>query len=748
MKSQTRRVHAISVNSLFGDYDWTSINNILSSTETEFSACVMIGANSTSYILELNDFRFDIPSDAKITGIVLTIGQLCEVGNPSYYVNTYSLRFSGRGFTSENVGNEDHWKTGTVIPFTTFEKVEYGSPVNLWGVNFAEKMTPEEINRETFGFELMVFASNNATAYINSVEATVYYQESVEPTGKREKNITVKVYDETGKYINTWHDIISEISFNNEINTAGGQLQLTLARNAGDYGEGTDIDFKHRVKVFITDYESPLEKLIFQGYISAYTPIYKDNNVEVTCLSYGEELNSFMIEGGSEITIAQTTEEVSYMFGNYHSFANTAEMAQTIKATGNETWSRIVVKSGAVGFRNVPLRLNIYKFVTNIATSIAGSLLATASTTVDFTEDNEINLAFNEPLKVTTDQTYVFHFFTPTDYAPGADNYPCSLIGANSNKYVNGSLYLYATGFTWADTSKDLFFRLYKTSTLTRDSYLSKDPSDILRAVMNNYRDQGGVLDYDEYSLEDTGTKVSYTFNMNTTLEGVNKCLELAPQNWYWAIDYGTNLIHFHQKNVKPDHVFSLEKDIIDAKFEKRIEDIVNIVYFSGGDVGGTNLFKKYVQADSVALYGRKALKYSDQRVTVPATADIIANTILANRSQPELRVTLTILDSNNSKNLGYDIESIKVGDVIAVRNVSNQVALSSWDISRWDNDYWDFNIQQLSSLQMQVQKLDYTPDILTIYASTLQVDVNKRIEDINRNLEILQTINNPDTPA
>lgn len=747
MKSQTRRTHLVTMDENYGSYTWVGITNITSPDESEFAYTGLVGNDSTAYELIFSDFRFDIPEDAKVTGIVLTIGQLSEVD--SGIITTKELVLDAGAYSSDDKGTKDAWKVGTIIPYTPFEKIEYGSPVNLWGLD--DYITPQSVNREDFKFSLQVHASEGGFAFINSVEATVYYQESIESTGKREKNITVKVYDETGKYINTWHDIISEISFNNEINTAGGQLQLTLARNAGDYGEGTDIDFKHRVKVFITDYESPLEKLIFQGYISAYTPIYKDNNVEVTCLSYGEELNSFMIEGGSEITISQLFENNVFELGNYDHLADTRYVAQTIKAATDETWSRIVVKSVGVGYKNVPFKVNVYKFVANIATSVAGTLLATGSTVVDFTEQNEINLAFNEPLKVTTDQTYVFMFLTPTEYPLRSMEHPCALHGSSTNKYANGTLYLAVNGvgdFAWSDSKCDLYFKLYKTTTLTRDSYLSKDPSDILRAVINNYREQGGVLDYDEYSLENTGTKVSYTFNMNTTLEGVNKCLELAPQNWYWAIDYGTNLIHFHQKNVKPDHVFSLEKDIIDAKFEKRIEDIVNIVYFSGGDVGGTNLFKKYVQADSVALYGRKALKYSDQRVTVPATADIIANTILANRSQPELRVTLTILDSNNSKNLGYDIESIKVGDVIAVRNVSNQVALSSWDISRWDNDYWDFNIQQLSSLQMQVQKLDYTPDILTIYASTLQVDVNKRIEDINRNLEILQTINNPDTPA
>lgn len=308
-------------------------------------------------------------------------------------------------------------------------------------------------------------------------------------------------------------------------------------------------------------------------------------------------------------------------------------------------------------------------------------------------------------------------------------------------------------GPTWQDTStRDLYFKWYKEKALTFAEYLSLDPSDIIKLLLDKYKTAGGSVSYSNNSIDKTSTEVTYTFNVNTLLEGVAKCVELAPKDWYWYLDYGTNLVHFHKKHETPetpDHIFSLQKDIIDAKFEKRIEDIVNTVYFTGGDTGGgVNLFKKYTIAESVAKYGTKAMKYSDQRVTLTATADTIANSILETKSQPELRVTLEILDSNNEQGLGYDIESIKVGDSIAVRNITQQVGLSTWDYSRWDSSYWDYNIFTLSSLNMQVVKTTYKADTMVIEASTMAVDVNKRIEDINRNLEALQNANNPTNPT
>lgn len=305
-------------------------------------------------------------------------------------------------------------------------------------------------------------------------------------------------------------------------------------------------------------------------------------------------------------------------------------------------------------------------------------------------------------------------------------------------------------GFSWYnDSTKDWYFKWYEQKALTFAEFLSLDPSIILKLVLDKYQSLGGIVSYDNDSIDITNTTVTYTFNVNTILEAIGKCVELAPENWYWYLDYGTNLVHFHLKNELPDHTFALEKDIIDAQFEKRIEDIVNTIYFTGGDTGGgVNLFKKYTNTESITKYGIKSMKYTDQRVTLTSTADTIANSILETKSQPELRVKLEILDSNNNQNMGYDIESIKVGDTVAVRNITQQVGLSTWDYARWDESYWDYNIYNLSSLTMQVVKLTYKQDSVLLEASTIATDVNKRIEDINRNLEALQNANNPDVPT
>jgi len=779
------------------------------------------------------------------------------------------------------------------------------------------------------------------------------------------KKYLIKVYDQQDVYLTTWTDNVSNIEFNNEINSAGGQLSITLARNAGDYGEGSDVDFNHKVKIYCYDIDYPSGLVVFQGYISAYTPIYKDNNVEVTVLGFGSEFEKYMLQNtfnidnskileagtitgikaptyspityfggdkngagdwfttGVKFTApasmngiyqidatfhSQTTETTpldtalpsnctltvypilstgartgypdfnnplgsktilegtlptrvlgytalnydgryadplvySFLFdevipvvgGTNYVFMLEAPEAPTyvdgvsglvsgsmwaewffevveasatgydwsartrtyaVVVGGENPWSQSFVPTQSVYLSRVELKIgktnspsgNVYVKIYAHSGSYGSSSLPTGSPLATSTAINAST--FSSTTTVTSfyftganqillnaGTAYVFVLESAagdaSNYVKVEGDYITHSYGGNAGVYAGSSwsalstidLCFYIYGNYTNDTSRNYYyyersgvggesysstkvmpFSVYASDGSTTVQYNSKDPSNILKDIVDKYRFLGGTINYSIDSIDLTGTSVSYTFNTNTILEAVSKIVELCPENWYWYMDQATNTIHLHEKSDAPDHTFSLEKDIIDARFEKRIEDLVNTIYFTGG--GDPPLYRKYSNKESVLRYGIKSLKYSDQRVTVINTAEIIANSILSTKSEPELRVTIELLDSNNGYGVGYDIESINVGDLVAVRNITQQVGLSTWDVGRWDSEYWDFNVYNLSSLQMQIQKLEYKEDKAIIQASTMAVDVNKRIEDINRNLETLQTLNNPTTPT
>jgi hypothetical protein len=755
------------------------------------------------------------------------------------------------------------------------------------------------------------------------------------------KKYEVKVYDQDGDYITTWKDVVSDIQFNNEINSAGGQLKLTLARNAGDYGEGTDLDFNYKVIVTCFDIEKPNGLIIFQGYISGYTPIYKDDKVEVTILGYGSELNNYIIEGGSTSYLSQTTQNTSAsvkVTGTGAKIDSWTGVIQTFKVSSAiKLDSVIMMTSNTSGATDSPY-IVVYE-MTGTSPSIVGDLYVdTSNNSAVAASETQIlhTFTFNRKQTLNPAKTYFFFVISGNPAVNGAD---VKFHYANTNPYANGQLYTYTytpNSYTFTSVpTGDLYFNIYSYGGETSRSFTLKDPStEILEPLITDYNNFGGhlvvptgdaipyisqleksislptaywgasysqvfnvtsvntvsaimiyanygwsvlniykgnpsldllttiggITTYDvnanntliatstasEYTSGSSGTNVnykfntpptlqpntnyyfvllfgqgestalnllsasvadtitddnvgrlyiarntinntnsspsfqesypalyfaifndyplptninggykktntdvSYTFKVQTLYEGINVLKDLAPENWYWYVDQGKSEIEFKVMSDEPNHIFSLDKDIVDAKFEKRIEDIVNTIYFTGGDTGGgISFYKKYTNQKSVDLYGIKSTKYTDTRVTTSATADLIGNNILATRSQPELRVTLEILDSNNNQGMGYDIESLQVGDVVAVRNITQQVGLSTWDVARWDEAYWDYNVYNLSSLRLQIQKIDYKENSAIIYASTLPVDVNKRIEQINRNLEAIQTLYNPNAPS
>lgn len=318
-----------------------------------------------------------------------------------------------------------------------------------------------------------------------------------------------------------------------------------------------------------------------------------------------------------------------------------------------------------------------------------------------------------------------------------------------TNGYANGKL-MQKSGSTWSDvTGSDLKFTTYSTTGATTVTYNSQDPSDILRSVLDNYASYGGLITYDAFSIADTGTTVSYTFTTQTILECINKILELAPVDWYWYVDPATNKLYFQPKDTSNYQFFTLGKDIKDMEVAKRTEGIINTIYFRGGDTTGSGdyLYTKYQDSTSVGLYGIRAQRYIDERVTVQNTADTIANSIIEGNKSPEIRLSATVVDSN-PYGFGYDLELLNPGDVIRVGNVSGNTVSSLWDVATWDTSKWDYNISSIGSMFIQITRLEYMADEAFIYCSTTPPDVSKRIEDINRNLEAAQTADNPDIPT
>jgi len=278
-------------------------------------------------------------------------------------------------------------------------------------------------------------------------------------------------------------------------------------------------------------------------------------------------------------------------------------------------------------------------------------------------------------------------------------------------------------------------------------TYTSQDPSNILKDVLDKFVAGGGKIDYGSGSVDLTSQALTYIFNTATYQEALLKIIELCPVGWYLRIG-ADDVVYLKNKSVTPIHTFTLGKDIEMYQPEKRIENIINTVYFVGG--GSPNFYKKYSDTGSVATYGVFAVKYVDEQVTTDAVASVIANRIINTFKDPEVRVQIKVSDNNGESfkaSQGYDIESIKVGDTCQIKNATSK-SDTKFDEALYDIDVFDYDITNSSSLVLQIVKIDYSPDNVLLELSNRQPDINKKIDDINRAFIDSITKDNPSSPS
>ena len=131
-------------------------------------------------------------------------------------------------------------------------------------------------------------------------------------------------------------------------------------------------------------------------------------------------------------------------------------------------------------------------------------------------------------------------------------------------------------------------------------------------------------------------------------------------------------------------------------------------------------IYKRYIDATSISTYRRGVEKITDNRVTLESSADIIVSSRINRFKNPRYRSNITISGST------YDIKSIKLGDLVGFRNFDNFV----------------------DTVTMQIVRIDYKGDSVSLQLDTLLPTVPKRLEDINRNLTQAENSNNPDAPS
>lgn len=261
---------------------------------------------------------------------------------------------------------------------------------------------------------------------------------------------------------------------------------------------------------------------------------------------------------------------------------------------------------------------------------------------------------------------------------------------------------------------------ILKSGSNTKVTYTSQDPSNIAKSVIDYAITQGAKINYTASSVELTGTTVTYTFNLNTIAECLDQILKLCPGDWYWSYNPGDNLYTLKSRPTSRQRWFTKKADVVAFKLRKSIAHIANKVFFTGG--GEPALLVEQDDVASQTAWGVGVTKLSDQRVTVQATAEIMADAEIERYKDPSFMGSATISSGH------YDpIESIMLGEITGFTNFG---------------EYIDENVE------LQIVGIDYKVDTVDLDLDRILPPVSKRIEDIKRNLDVLDQENNPNAPV
>ncbi|MBK8821420.1 MAG: right-handed parallel beta-helix repeat-containing protein [Anaerolineales bacterium] len=150
-----------------GSADWANPDYI-TADDNSYASVTLTGSVLQSGYLEGTNYGFDIPLDAAINGITVTIGRHesgTRVGYFDVRDGTVKLLKAGTLVGNNKAATGTEWPIETAVPAT------YGTTADLWGTTW----TPAEINANNFGVALSVISDVNRIAYVDYVRISVTY---------------------------------------------------------------------------------------------------------------------------------------------------------------------------------------------------------------------------------------------------------------------------------------------------------------------------------------------------------------------------------------------------------------------------------------------------------------------------------------------------------------------------------------------------------------------------------------------
>lgn len=686
-------------------------------------------------------FGFNIPPNAVIDGIKV------EVHVPAS--NRWQESNSSFRLTKAGVAGGTN-KAG--LGAATSGVWTYGGASDLWG----QTWTPAQINAANFGLDAWYGLSSSPadfTISVNYYRITVYWHYSVDVSpADVPKRYLYKVFND-GVYMGNLPKVTTPFGYSLDINSVGSTLNIEcgvsadtaalpgsrlvtedgdpITTEAGEYiytdgqppiiGMGNSIDpfliqNGNRIEVWEYSYYYPNGKLMFKGQVNRIEAGFgtgADNKIKMLLLSDGSDLDDFIARGSP---FAYALDQSQGLNGLY------TLITQPSKGAGwqryGQTWT---AGAGVNNIGAIDVGLNGNCTVTlTVFDGLTGTSLGSVSNTI----------ATNGGYQVIR-----FGFPALIPIAPGSQYFFTLEVGAGEQCYVHYNSDNYAGGMMYSSTygggsgggsyismpGYDVNFWTYSGTNTTTATYSSKDPATgMLGPIVDDYRLRGGKINYSSASIDATGLSLTATFNTETILDAIKKCLSLAQNGYYFYVDLGTDTLYFKRTLTTPTYKLIKGRHLSKINLVMSIENVKNDLLFSGAETAGTNLYTEYDDLESRGNYGVRLERKSDNRVSVQATADAIGDSFIAENKGEYYETTVSIPDTL------MDITLFRPGQTIGLRGFGTFI----------------------DGMMMQIVRIEYLSNSVNLTLGNMPKRFSDEFEKVIRGLTAQQTVANPSAPS
>lgn len=565
-------------------------------------------------------------------------------------------------------------------------------------------------------------------------DATVDY-----PAGERDKRVEIKLYDKDGNYVKKLKTVSDDYAITNEINSAGSSYDFDIAEDMDAVDE--DYLIGAIIKIYAYDEVRADGILIYDGKITGV--LANENNLKITSVARSSDMGRYSFEKIVSTTTVNPGSASSFGGSTPKSLSTTATWAAQGFVPSYTNLSQLAVWSTTVLDDS---QICIY----DANGTQPGTLIATATDVRSAGYDNSAGSNF-----------YTATFATPLELQIGLKYFVVvkgiANIMHNTSFTTDGTMWNSTnSGTSWTeDTTKDIHIIYYFGTYSTTVSYTDTDPAYIVRDVLDSYARIGGEVVYDGGSVlytndaetDSADTDITLTIQNVSILEALRTALQYAPRNWYFVVDVAQQKLYFKERADDAEYAFIVGENVSNPEINITDRDMANLVYFTGGSTGATNLYVKGTKQGSIDLYGRYATQITDNRVTSSTTAQKAIAKVLSEKGSPTIEGRVTIADAPVNGVRGYIIENLIPGQTI------NFVNIGTWGVQRLDSiildDIWlDYKLYDYSTFVLQIQKVTLKPNMLEIQFESPRADITKVMNEQTKKITDQQTVANPDTPA